>query len=163
MDFWDVNKMTREPLFMIPLLKEMLGRLNGKKFFTKLDLVSAYHQIDLHKDSRMVTGFLVPGKGQGVWHVLFFGPKGAVTHFQKVMERALGDIDMDIVIVIYVDNILVVLDLVECHTLDVVIVIDTLTKAGLKLKLASVKLDILPFNLWEPLWMGKGGELTRTR
>ena len=132
--------MTREPLFTILLLKEMLGRLNGKKFFTELDLVSAYHQIDLHKDLRMVTGFLVPGKGQGVWHVLFFGPKGAVTHFQKVMERALGNIDVDIVIMIYVDNILVVSDSVERHTLDVVIVIDALTKAGLKLKLAKCKI-----------------------
>ena len=56
------------------------------------------------------------------------------------MERALGNIDMDIVIVIYVDNILVVSDLVERHTLDVVIVIDALTKAGLKLKLAKCKI-----------------------
>ena len=82
--------MTREPLFTILLLKEMLGRLNGKEFFTELDLVSAYHQIDLHKDLRMVTGFLVPGKGQGVWHVLFWS-QGSSDTFPKGDGEGVGE------------------------------------------------------------------------
>ena len=40
MDFRRVNKLTKEPTFIIPLLKEMLGRLVGLKIFSELDLVN---------------------------------------------------------------------------------------------------------------------------
>ena len=86
MDFRRVNKLTKEPTFIIPLLKEMLGRLVGLKIFSELDLVNAYHQVNLDEDSYLLTGFIIPGSGAACWRVLFFGPKGAVTHFQKVVE-----------------------------------------------------------------------------
>ena len=38
MDFRRVNKLMKEPTFIIPLLKEMLGRLVGLKIFSELDL-----------------------------------------------------------------------------------------------------------------------------
>ena len=86
MDFRRVNKLMKEPTFIIPLLKEMLGRLVGLKIFSELDLVNAYHQVNLDEDSYLLTGFIIPGSGAACWRVLFFGPKGAVTHFQKVVE-----------------------------------------------------------------------------
>ena len=52
---------------------------------------------------------------QFVWNVLFFGVKGAVTHFQRVMEQVLSGLPDHIVVVIYVDNILVASDDVESH------------------------------------------------
>ena len=63
MDFRRVNKLTKEPTFIIPLLKEMLGRLVGLKIFSELDLVNAYHQVNLDKDSYLLTGFIIPGSG----------------------------------------------------------------------------------------------------
>ena len=104
MDFRRVNKLMKEPTFIIPLLKEMLGRLVGLKIFSELDLVNAYHQVNLDEDSYLLTGFIIPGSGAACWRVLFFGPKGAVTHFQKVVEQVVGEVSIDIVIVIYVDN-----------------------------------------------------------
>ena len=101
MDFRRVNKLMKEPTFIIPLLKEMLGRLVGLKIFSELDLVNAYHQVNLDEDSYLLTGFIIPGSGAACWRVLFFGPKGAVTHFQKVVERVVGEVSIDIVIVIY--------------------------------------------------------------
>ena len=68
--------------------------------------MNAYHQVNLDEDSYLLTGFIIPGSGAACWRVLFFGPKGAVTHFQKVVERVVGEVSIDIVIVIYVDNIL---------------------------------------------------------
>ena len=63
MDFRRVNKLTKEPTFIIPLLKEMLGRLVGLKIFSELDLVNAYHQVNLDEDSYLLTGFIIPGSG----------------------------------------------------------------------------------------------------
>ena len=140
MDFRRVNKLTKEPTFIIPLLKEMLGRLVGLKIFSELDLVNAYHQVNLEEDSYLLTGFIIPGSGAACWRVLFFGPKGAVTHFQKVVERVVGEVSIDIVIVIYVDNILVGSKDVESHVKELNMVIHALTKAGFKLKPSKCKI-----------------------
>ena len=140
MDFRRVNKLTKEPTFIIPLLKEMLGRLVGLKIFSELDLVNAYHQVNLDKDSYLLTGFIIPGSGAACWRVLFFGPKGAVTHFQKVVERVVGEVSIDIVIVIYVDNILVGSKDMESHVKELNMVIHALTKAGFKLKPSKCKI-----------------------
>ena len=143
MDFRRVNKLTKEPTFIIPLLKEMLGRLVGLKIFSELDLVNAYHQVNLDEDSYLLTGFIIPGSGAACWRVLFFGPKGAVTHFQKVVERVVGEVSIDIVIVIYVDNILVGSKDVESHVKELNMVIHALTRAGFKLKPLKCKIAYL--------------------
>ena len=143
MDFRRVNKLMKEPTFIIPLLKEMLGRLVGLKIFSELDLVNAYHQVNLDEDSYLLTGFIIPGSGAACWRVLFFGPKGAVTHFQKVVERVVGEVSIDIVIVIYVDNILVGSKDVESHVKELNMVIHALTKAGFKLKPSKCKIAYL--------------------
>ena len=140
MDFRRVNKLMKEPTFIIPLLKEMLGRLVGLKIFSELDLVNAYHQVNLDEDSYLLTGFIIPGSGAACWRVLFFGPKGAVTHFQKVVERVVGEVSIDIVIVIYVDNILVGSKDMESHVKELNMVIHALTKAGFKLKPSKCKI-----------------------
>ena len=143
MDFRRVNKLMKEPTFIIPLLKEMLGRLVGLKIFSELDLVNAYHQVNLDEDSYLLTGFIIPGSGAACWRVLFFGPKGAVTHFQKVVERVVGEVSIDIVIVIYVDNILVGSKDVESHVKELNMVIHALTKVGFKLKPLKCKITYL--------------------
>ena len=143
MDFRRVNKLTKEPTFIIPLLKEMLGRLVGLKIFSELDLMNAYHQVNLDEDSYLLTGFIIPGSGAACWRVLFFGPKGAVTHFQKVVEQVVGEVSIDIVIVIYVDNILVGLKDMESHVKELNMVIHALTKVGFKLKPSKCKIAYL--------------------
>ena len=134
MDFRWVNALTLDPAF-----HEMLEKLVGMRIFSELDLVNAYHQVPLSEESMLCTGFTIPGKGQAVWTVLFFGTKGAVTFFQKVIELALGNLTGSMVIVIYVDNILVGSLEVESHVRELVKVIEALTLAGLKLKPAKCK------------------------
>ena len=140
MDFWEVNKLTKEPKFTILVLKEMLGQLTGKKYFSELDLANTYHQVSLSKESQKGMGFQIPGKGQAKWRVLFFSLKDTVTHFQKVMERVVGEINSDITIVIYVDNLLVASDSLEQHIDNVNAVIQAVTKARMKLKPSKCKI-----------------------
>ena len=123
MDFQVPNSVTEDPTSPVPLLREMLSRLVGKKIFSELDLVDVYHQIALDEESMECTTFTIPGVGKAYWVVLFFGAKGAVAFFQKIIEGALGEISVDIVIVIYVDNILVVSLEFEQHAREVEIVI----------------------------------------
>ena len=140
MDFWALNSVTEDPTYLVPLLREMLSRLVGKKIFSELDLVDAYHQIALDEESMECTTFTIPGVGKAFWVVLFFGAKGAVAFFQKIIEGALGEILVDIVIVIYVDNILVMSLEFEQHAREVETVIQALTKVGLRLKPSKCKI-----------------------
>ena len=41
----------------IPTVNDISFALNGAKFFSKLELSQAYHQLELHKQSRYVTTF----------------------------------------------------------------------------------------------------------
>ena len=59
--------------------------------------------------------------------------------FQKIIERALGEVSFSIVIVIYVDNILVGSMDLETHIQELKLVIEALTRAGLRLKPSKCK------------------------
>ena len=133
-DFRPGNKRSKDPVYFVPRVKDLLTKKWGKKVFTELDLANAYHQIKLSEESKKYAEFYFPGKGQFVWNVLFFGVKGAVTHFQRVMEQALSGLPDHIVVVIYVDNILVVSDDVESHVKHVEAVVKKLNDANLRLR-----------------------------
>jgi hypothetical protein len=42
-DFGKLNKITRKDQYLIPLIEEILQRLNKTKFFTKLDIRQAFY------------------------------------------------------------------------------------------------------------------------
>ena len=70
---------------------------------------------------------------------MVFGAKGAVTHFQWVMETVMGKVSPDVSVVVYVDNIVVASDTLDQHIRDVIKVIRVLTEAGFKLKFPKCK------------------------
>ena len=43
--------------FPTPTVDDLIFKLNRAKCFTKLDLNSAFHQLELHEDSRYITVF----------------------------------------------------------------------------------------------------------
>ena len=82
----------------------MFRMVGGVKFFTEIDLSSAYHHIKVEEDSQPLLGFVDPQGIQYVWMRLPFGPKGAVTHFQAQGERTILEIED---VISYLDNFLV--------------------------------------------------------
>ena len=139
MDFREINKWSIDSEYFILRAKDLLSKVWGMKVFTELDLLNAYHQIPLDPESKKLTGFYFPGRGQFVWNCLFFGAKGAVTHFQRVVETALSGVSADICLIIYVDNILVASKSVSKHAEEVKEVIKALNKANLCLKPSKCK------------------------
>ena len=75
----------RHPILNID---EVLQDLNQSKFFSKLDLNSAYHQIELSPESRDITTF---GTHQGLYRYkrLMFGINCATEMYQKVLAQVL--------------------------------------------------------------------------
>ena len=74
----------------IPTIDKVLQDLNQSKFLSKLDLFSAYHQIELAPESRDITTF---GTHDGLYRYkwLMFGISCAPEMYQKVIRQVLQD------------------------------------------------------------------------
>lgn len=57
MDFRQLNKKILGDKFPLPRIDEILDRLGRAKYFTTLDLMSGFHQIELEEDSKKFTAF----------------------------------------------------------------------------------------------------------
>lgn len=97
------NKAIRRQFHQMPRVDEMRSKLNGSRYFTKLDLHSAFHHVKISERSRELTTFMAP-KGMFQFKRLVFGVNCAPEIFQRIMERVLQGIGN---IIVYIDDILV--------------------------------------------------------
>ena len=57
-DLREVNKAVIPDVYPIPPIQELLCELHDAKVFSQLDMKSAYHQLELHPNSRDLTAFI---------------------------------------------------------------------------------------------------------
>ncbi|XP_043247112.1 uncharacterized protein K02A2.6-like [Amphibalanus amphitrite] len=103
LDLTAVNKAIVANGYPIPPMQEMLDKLRGAKVMSKLDMKSAYHQLELHEESRNLTAFVHEGQ---TWRYkrCCFGLKSLPQCFQKLMETVLQGIPG---VQVYLDDVLV--------------------------------------------------------
>jgi hypothetical protein len=80
-DYRKLNDVTKKDCFPLPRIDNALDTLAGAKWFSTLDLKSAYWQVDLHPDNKEKTAF---STGQGLWQftVMPFGLCNAPATFE---------------------------------------------------------------------------------
>ncbi|XP_051864185.1 uncharacterized protein K02A2.6-like [Drosophila albomicans] len=54
------NKAIRREMYPLPTFESFMTKLKGARFFSRLDLKDAYHQLELDEDSREITTFITP-------------------------------------------------------------------------------------------------------
>ena len=91
-------------LYPLPKIDEMFAKLGGAKFFSTIDLRSAYYHIGLTRESQAKSAFVVP---MGKWQFKRtpFGLSQAPAYFQLLIDQVLmgcGDFAMG-----YLDDIIV--------------------------------------------------------
>ena len=91
-DTRDVNTAIEREHHPMPTLDELTHDLSGACVFSKLDLRSAYHQIELAPSSRYVTVFATH-KGLFQYRRLFFGIKSASEIFGHTLQPELNGIE----------------------------------------------------------------------
>ena len=74
----------------VPTVEETIQEMSGGKVFSKLDLNMAYHQVELHPDSREITTFAGPD-GLYRYKRLLFGVNMATEKFQQIISQVIKD------------------------------------------------------------------------
>ncbi|GBG74002.1 hypothetical protein CBR_g17712 [Chara braunii] len=111
-------------------IDDLLGRLRGAKFFSKLDRKSGYHQLENRKKDRYKTAFKTR-YGHFEWLVMPFGLTNAPATFQAAMTTEFRHM-LDRFILIYLDDILVYSRSLDEHVEHLRTVLERLRQAKYK-------------------------------
>ena len=126
-DFRRLNSITKKDSYPQPSAEELLHRLAGHRYFTKLDLKSGYFQIPIHESDIPKTA-IATQDGLYEFTVLAQGLMNAPPTFQRVMNELLANGRWDYVVV-YLDDIVIFSKTIEEHKQHVADVISTLHKS----------------------------------
>lgn len=131
-DYRGLNAMTVPDRYPLPLFKETLRQLSKAKWFTKLDVKSAFHRVRIREGDEWMTAFRCR-LGLFEWLVTPFGLINAPATFQRYMNEQLRE-HLDINATVYMDDILAYTDgSEEDHWKTVRSILSKLEKAGLYL------------------------------
>jgi len=131
-DYRKLNNVTKPERFPMPNLVESVYSAHGMCYFTKLDCVKGYYQVELDKDSREYTAFSTKHNHYQFKRVSF-GLKNSGVAFQRAMQGILSEFAYKNVIV-YIDDILIMTKSFDEHMSLVEKVLTTLHTNGIKVK-----------------------------
>jgi hypothetical protein len=105
-DYRPLNTITRKNVAPIPLISELIDKLLGARFFTKLDVRWGYNNIRICEGNEWKTAFkTLMGLYESL--VMNFGLCNAPATFQTFMDEQFKDLVATGHVVIYLDDILI--------------------------------------------------------
>ena len=131
-DLRRLNSKTKRDAYALPRVDDMFDSLSGARWFSSLDIKSAYWQVELAEGDKEKTAFSVGSLGFYECNRMPFGLTNAPATFQRLMESCLGDTNM-MSCLIYLDDIVVFSSTFEEHVERLTHVFQRLMDAGLKL------------------------------
>ena len=134
LDFRELNKLVVRDRYPLPLIDDQLDSLKNKRFFTKLDLQSAFHHVKLTDDSTKYTAFVTP-MGQYEYLRMPFGFCNSPSIFMRYINKIFRSLLSQNKISIFLDDILIATESIEDN-------IDILQEVLALVKLNKLKLRL---------------------
>jgi len=105
-DYRGLNEVTVRNRYPIPLTSELIDQLREAKYFTHLDLRNGYNNVRIKEGHEYKLAFNTP---IGLFEplVMYFGMTNAPGAFQSLMNEIFRDMIINMLIVIYLDDILI--------------------------------------------------------
>lgn len=139
-DYRALNTISRKDRYPLPLVNETLERIGKAQYFTKLDIISAFHQIRVAEGDEWKTAFRTR-YGLYEWLVTPFGLANAPSTFQRYINWILREY-LDIFCSAYVDDILIFSDDLRTHRTHVETVLKCLRDAGLRADIDKCEFEV---------------------
>lgn len=144
-DYRGLNQRTVPDRYPLPIIEDVLQRCHGRKVFTTLDLVRAYHQIPVAQEDIVKTAITTPF---GLFEFLGMPPalRNAAQTFQRHMNNLLRDIDFA---ACYIDDLIVFSKTPEEHLQHLEVIFKILEDNHL-----SINLSKCQFSKEEIIYLG---------
>ena len=136
-DYRLLNKKMVKDAYPLSSIENNLHKLQGAKYFTTLDSAGAYHNVEIHPESREYTSFITPF-GQYQFVRMPFGLSNAGACYSRLMSIALQYLPAQYVLA-YLDDIIVFSKTIEEHLEQLERVLEVHKQFGMKLKVSKCK------------------------
>ena len=136
-DFRKLNSMTVKVKQRLPTMDDVATVLSRKKYFTSLDFMSGFWQVELDPESAELTTFVLPNYEMYRWTVMPFGLCNSPSSFQRLMNTVFVDLVATGNCIVYVDDVLIANKTFEEHLDTLEKCFKRLIECGLKLKLSK--------------------------
>ncbi len=140
-DFRMLNDRTIKDAYPLPRIDDSVASLGVARFFTVLDMGSAFWEIPLRVEDQIKIAFATP-KGLHHWTRMPFGLCNATATFQRLLNKVLMGIpeERGNFVMCYVDDILIASTTIEKHLKLLDEVFGRIKMAGLRCKPAKCEL-----------------------
>ncbi|GBG74414.1 hypothetical protein CBR_g18826 [Chara braunii] len=132
-DYRGLSRITRKNAYPLPRVDDLLNAAGGCKVFSKIDLKSGYHHIEVDLANQHKTAFKTRD-GLYEFTVMPFGLTNAPATFQSLMDKVLRE-QIGRFVVVYLDDILIFSKSMEEHLKHLEEVLTILKKTQLDLNL----------------------------
>jgi RNase H-like domain found in reverse transcriptase/Reverse transcriptase (RNA-dependent DNA polymerase)/Integrase zinc binding domain len=105
-DYRKLNEFTIKNRYPLPLIREIIDKLKGAKYFTKLDVRWGFNNVRIHEGDEWKAAFRT---NLGLFEptVMFFGLTNSPATFQTMMNHILRDLIGEGKVAVYLDDILI--------------------------------------------------------
>ena len=112
-DYRALNVITRKNWYPLPLIDNLIHRLKGARYFTKLDVCWGYN-VHIKEGDEWKAAFCT---NRGLFEplVMYFGLTNSPATFQTMMNKIFHDLILHGVVIVYLDDILIFTDTLEEH------------------------------------------------
>jgi len=113
-DYWQLNEVTVKNKYSPPLIQELINKVWGAKYFTKLYIWWGYNNVKIKEGDEWKAVFWI---NQGLFKplVMYFGMCNSSATFQLIMDILFQELIMIGKIMIYMDDILIFTQTIKEH------------------------------------------------
>jgi hypothetical protein len=123
-DYRGLNSQTLPDSYPMPLIEEIINRLQGAKVFSKMDLVEGFWHLLLEEESKKYCAFGIRGEGVFIPERMPMGIKNGPANFQRMMDEVFGPLQE--FCQPYIDDIIIFNKTPEEHVKHIEIVLNKL-------------------------------------
>ncbi|GFW95420.1 retrovirus-related Pol polyprotein from transposon 17.6 [Trichonephila clavipes] len=102
----DYRLQKTEPEIPLPLIEDVLDKLQGAKVYTTLDLKNGFFHVDVNEDCKHLTSFVVPD-GQFEFNKVPFGLSTSPSVFQRYVYSIFRELMRKGIVIIYMDDLII--------------------------------------------------------